>query len=78
MSDNSEMRRALRRLALATQYLIKNYLEDERADQRLCWDQDHWAAINLAHDAAKDALVLIGDPTKAPAPTDNAGEKHNG
>lgn len=59
MSDENELRKALSRLANASHYLISNYLEDERTDQNLCHDKDHWAAINLVYDCTSVAMDVL-------------------
>lgn len=61
-ADLGDYRKALSRLANAANYLVKNYLEDERTEQALCLDKDHWAAINLVHDNVTDALELLKRP----------------
>lgn len=65
-ADLGEYRKALARLANASNYLVKNYLEDERTEQALCLDKDHWAAINLVHDTVTDAMDLLKRPILSP------------
>lgn len=66
-ADLGEYRKALARLANAANYLVKNYLEDERTEQALCVDKDHWAAINLVHDTVTDAFDLLKRPVSPQA-----------
>lgn len=54
----SNVPKAYRRLLAAADYLIANYLLDEKEDRNLCHGDDHWAAINLVADAVDDCKAL--------------------